>query len=476
MRFYTISRSSTAPANAKKPYATLTYDPWDDYGYKTLYNLEFVPSQGGKRTIGAVKIASTDDEPRTKFDSSFPSLGDEYFSLGQSMSYYQEIRKLPKTIQREMLLGLRDIVYQPSIRDKVSNLDVYITSLTRFSEAAKVLREAPQLFGDEVPIDQTPCSFQFSVKLKESAAPHTISVVLGNKPKVPDRMMALIGKNGTGKTWLLGRLAAALSGDEVKVGKFVPERPAFQKVIAVSYSAFDRFNKPNGKRTFSYCYCGIYDADGKLHNRKKLLLSLRESAKLITEFDRQKQWEEMIESILNQSVMKAMRKYLFVSRTNEGSTAPPKLSSGQLVLISTITALLAVIENESMVLFDEPELHQHPNAVAGLINTLNNILKEYDSYAILATHSPLVIQQIPSEYVRVFTRTDNATVIRPPVNECFGENLTTLTQEVFQVNSSPSLYREWLREAITKFDDDELLQLFPNGLSFHAASVLESMK
>jgi hypothetical protein len=265
-------------------------------------------------------------------------------------------------------------------------------------------------------------------------------------------------------------------GEFQKVGTFTPDRPAFQRVIAVSYSALDRFNKPKTKRTFSYRYCGIYDKEGRLHSRQRLLATLRDSAAQIAVLDRRERWESTIEAVLNRDVMKSIRDYLFPADGEDSEHKPPKLSSGQLVLVSTITELLAALDRESMILFDEPELHQHPNAVAGLMESLHTLLDEFDSYAILATHSPLVVQQIPSAYVRVFIRTGNATVIRDPVNECFGENLTTITQEVFQTSTSPSLYAEWLKAAIVSLEEDEILRLFPKGLSFNALSVMQSLK
>jgi predicted ATP-dependent endonuclease of OLD family len=52
-------------------------------------------------------------------------------------------------------------------------------------------------------------------------------------------------------------------------------------------------------------------------------------------------------------------------------------------------------------LFDEPETHLHPSIIFKLINTLNKLLDDYDSYLIIATHSPIVIQQIPSKKVMI---------------------------------------------------------------------------
>ncbi len=441
-----------------------------------MFQAHYVSTKKVVTELGVVKISSESQHKRTKVDNEFDELPAGYFSLGQSMDYYQKIRALKKELREELLHGLRDVVFLPQLLTQYELLEVFTTSLLRYSETRVVLRDAVPLFNAEPPKEKTKCSFLFEMQLPGASSPHALSVELGNEPRLPDRIMALIGKNGTGKTWLLGRLAAALSGDELSVGKFTPEHPAFKRVIAVSYSAFDRFNKPQTKRTFSYIYCGIHDAKGKILDRPRLFRKLRGAATRISEVDRLDLWKEMIEAVLDTTTMEAMSGYLFSDEQEGVVLRPPKLSSGQLVLASTITELVAYMEEESIVLMDEPELHQHPNSVAGLLYSLNRMLDKFKSFALIATHSPLVIQQIPAKYVRLFIRNGNTTVIRDLGSECFGENLTSITQEVFQTNASPSLYTEWFKTATADLTDSQLLRLFPHGLSFNALSVMESVK
>ncbi|GAA4451610.1 AAA family ATPase [Novipirellula rosea] len=474
MKFYIVGRQGRVSRKAKVPYATLTPDTWNDFGFVTLFTLKYLTT-GKVVELGPVKISSAKQHKKTNLDEEFEQLADDHFSLGQSIDYYRAIRKLPKKTREEILVALRDVVFQPNLYEQFSSLDVFSTSLTRYSEASVVLRDAGSLFKPTAPKTTSKCSFLFRVKMQGASSPHELSVELGNQPLLPDRVMALIGKNGTGKTWLLGRLAAALSGDEVNVGKFLPSRPAFRRVIAMSYSAFDRFNKPKTKRTFSYIYCGIYDAEGKLLDRRRLLKKSKDAAAKVAELKRIELWTNMIDSVLDTKVMEDIRNYLY-PRNHNSQSPSPRLSSGQLVLLSTITELVASIENDSIVLFDEPELHQHPNSVAGLLLSLSGLLREFDSFAIVATHSPLVIQQIPSQYVRLFIRTKDLTTVRELVRECFGENLTAITQEIFQTNASPSLYHDWFKDAASELTDDEIVALFQRGLSFNALSALESVK
>ena len=87
-------------------------------------------------------------------------------------------------------------------------------------------------------------------------------------------MNALVGKNGTGKTQILAGLADSLSGlrDTAvqRNAKFVGKRPAVDKVISISFSAFDEFRKrtKEGDSDYyfsnSYVYCGIQTEKGTL--------------------------------------------------------------------------------------------------------------------------------------------------------------------------------------------------------------------
>lgn len=91
-----------------------------------------------------------------------------------------------------------------------------------------------------------------------------------------------------------------------------------------------------------------------------------------------------------------------------------------------------------MILFDEPETHLHPNAVAHLFNVMNKILKEFNSFAIIATHSPIVIQEIPRKRVILLTREGNSTISSPMNFETFGENVSELTRHVFDTVNIPN--------------------------------------
>jgi predicted ATP-dependent endonuclease of OLD family len=148
------------------------------------------------------------------------------------------------------------------------------------------------------------------------------------------------------------------------------------------------------------------------------------------------------------------------------------LSSGESILVHFVTALMAWIQPNSLVLFDEPETHLHPNAVASMFLVLSQILKEFGSYAVIATHSPVVIQEIPANRVLVFQREGNVTTAEPLRVESFGESLSELTRHVFETNEVESLYRRTLRNLAEKEAVEQVMKRFSLGLSLSAEAYL----
>ncbi|WP_216353549.1 AAA family ATPase [Burkholderia cenocepacia] len=148
------------------------------------------------------------------------------------------------------------------------------------------------------------------------------------------------------------------------------------------------------------------------------------------------------------------------------------LSSGQSILVHFVTALLAWIQPNSLVLFDEPETHLHPNAVANLFLVLSRILDEFDSYAVVATHSPVVIQEIPAKRVLMFEREQNVTVAHSLQFETFGESVTELTKHVFETIEVKSVYRQTLKDLAWDETAEEVMARFEHGLSLNAQAYL----
>lgn len=343
----------------------------------------------------------------------------------------------------------------------------------RFSEAEKAYKEGKLYL--EGTVKQNLFEFSFTCKLPNATEEHKVDFNFKPVEALPYRINALIGKNGTGKTRILASIANAMSGLDIKNTKFEPDRPTFSRIIAISYSAFDSFKHPkNGDtdsdRTFSYVYCGLRNENGILtiEDNAKLAVAL----KLIQEQERQQQWTDILQETIELNTLLEISK---TSQSEDSGVLPSfELSSGQNIILSIITDVFVNIQPESLILFDEPEIHLHPNLVSSLMRALYKLLEEFNSYAVIATHSPLIVQEIPSNFIKVLDREGTIPRVRNLGIESFGENLTTITVDVFQTDRELSNYQEYLAKMAKEHSYEEILKFFGDKLSLNAKVFLKA--
>lgn len=478
MKFYKskASRSYQPPSEATLPCIVYLVDNWDDYNFKTLYHLCLFKKNGDQEVLGDVKILQRGVKS-TKLPEYFTELDEEFVSLGQDPDYYKNFRKhLPNT-HLSVLEALNDVVVKPQLLDEVETTSGFRNSLIRFNDAKICLRDGPALLaGGE---RQKGYSFTYTGEIPGAEAGVAINVDLQPEDPVPGRILAIIGRNGVGKTQFMAKLARDLATtrrvsketvDQLELA-FKPNRPLFSRVIALSFSAFDRFQRPEPEEFFSYIYCGVRDDSGGL-SRRALETRHLQYLKRIKDHDREDVWQTHIANVLGVPT-KTVNIRRTIDELENGLT--PSMSSGQSILAYFISAALAYLKEESLILFDEPEIHLHPNAVALLMQTLQSLLEQYDAYAIIATHSPVVIQEVPRKRVVRFERLGNITSAYPLATESFGENIAELTRLVFETVEIPNFYKQTFKELAKKKTFDEVSALFDDQLSLHATAYLASL-
>ena len=199
--------------------------------------------------------------------------------------------------------------------------------------------------------------------------------------------------------------------------------------------------------------------------------------KSVEEIQRQERTRDWIELMRKKDLFGAQLPDLGAPDGLETLSALIKtLSSGQRIVVSIFSDLLQHISKESLILFDEPEIYLHPTLLSTLLRMLHELLGQYDSYAIVATHSPIVIQEIPARSVRVFEREGSVPSLAPLPIESFGENLTELVDHVFRMNEDDKNYKTQLRTLLEKRSYEEILALFGGRLSLNARMYLLSLQ
>jgi ABC-type multidrug transport system ATPase subunit len=134
--------------------------------------------------------------------------------------------------------------------------------------------------------------------------------------------------------------------------------------------------------------------------------------------------------------------------------------------------LAAHLRPGSLVLIDEPESHLHPPLLATFLTILRTLLEGRDAHAIVATHSPFVVQETPARYVRIISRQVTNTLVTLPSIETFGEDIGTISREVFRLDTRAGEFVETLRALADRYSLDEIEERFTDGLSAQARSLV----
>ncbi|MGJ8572365.1 MAG: AAA family ATPase [Hoeflea sp.] len=483
--FISLARDEIIPPGLKNRFV-IQNDNWNDYGSYVRFQLLWFDEQGVRQTIGTTKILQRSKQEagwgvvdRTAPPSRFSDdIGSDFISLGQSEAYYTWMYETFRDHAQEVLTALHDIAVMPGLASPFETSTVFRNGMMRENVAWRSRR-----FGSAWSLGQEPnekTSFSYTCQLSKDEQPFLIDFDFSAVDILPGRVVGVIGRNAVGKTRFLAQMSADLAQvrqvsaaavDERK-RRFPGEQPLFTRILAVSYSAFDRFRRPSPHAESSYVYCGIRDDNGNL-SQTGLQRSFRANKARVRDQQRDLDWVEYIAKILGDS---SELSDAVLRREIAGDQAESEmlgqLSSGQAILCHFVTGLLAWLQPESLVLFDEPETHLHPNAVANLFVVLTEILKEHKSYAVVATHSPVVIQEIPSKRVMVFSREEGVTDADPLQFESFGESISELTEHVFKTQEAESLYRDALDRIAKTKTLEEALDLFTNRLSMNAKSYL----
>jgi ABC-type cobalamin/Fe3+-siderophores transport system ATPase subunit len=475
MKFYNKGFKQYLPNSLEYPLFALVKDGWNDYGHHILYNLIFFKSQNEAEEIGHIKILDRRTE-YTQIPNSFSQLDENYCSLGQSLEFYKKIKELFPETYLEIFSSLNDIAFNSQIDEAFKREEGYNGALMRFGSAEKAYKEAKLLLIENTKLVNENLLFNYSVLVSGANSKHEVHFDFIKNDNLPYRINVIIGKNGTGKTQFLGSMVNSISGVKYQ-NSFFPYNPLFRKVIAISYSLFDDFPKPEETTVFSYKYIGIRSKNEEIVSDEKLGEKLRKALMTILKEDRSNLWFDWVSKIIQLENL-GLNNYMDLTKTwveNLSYKNAKRLSSGQSITLFILTELIASILEESLILFDEPETHLHPSAIGQLIIIFHEILSYFNSYAIISTHSPIIIQDIPSKYITIFDRTGDSPIIRQLPLESFGENISSLTSKVFDTLEVKELYKIFL-EKLSYQSIEDVESLFENKLSINAQLYLAALQ
>lgn len=514
MHFIVQFREGESSTTNRYPHAVLIQDNWDDYGYKSTFQVTLHLSADETIELGNIKIieAGRTRGYTTMPRSSFRQLPEGHASLGGDLDYYETLYKLGRDIFQPYLEGLRDIAFSDDAKAAVEDSEGYSVSLMRFSGASRTLSDAARLLrAPTLPVKRKRVGFKvkFKTRVAQTGNYFTAEFDFRRRKNLPNRVNALIGYNGTGKTRLLSNLAIVSSGYgytskkdilQNAAGRFVGNAPPFKTVVVVSYSAFDIFEIPGRTDVekqrledegalFGYVYCGLRERadeegpDGeqayRLRTPKEIQVEFLSALRRVWAADRLPELLEILKPLLRDaSFQRIGLSQLYASRDEESiGTLFRELSSGHKVVLKIVTELTAHISGTepTLVLIDEPETHLHPPLLAAFLKSIRACLEIFDGYAVIATHSPVVLQETPARSVRVLRRAADKNCVVTPSIETFAESIGVITQEVFNLGDGSTDWHETLRLLALRYSLDDIEELFGMRLGFAARSYVISV-
>ena len=324
-------------------------------------------------------------------------------------------------------------------------------SLLRFVTSRTVVGQFRRMAHGDAKL--TPFSFSY-----EPPGNPPLDFAVDPKSPIPSNIHVLIGRNGVGKTHLLNNLTQAVLGDDEQCrGTFrLSERGnngSFANLISVSFSAFDDLKVPPDRKSeideIGFSFIGLRRSNGELKPKEELVKEFISSLNECQVGTRKKRWEHMIERLQSDPVFRAAQlESMFSHDSSEGKANIEnifgRLSSGHKIVLLTLTRLIEKVEERSLVLIDEPEAHLHPPLLSAMTRALSDLMAMRNGVAIIATHSPVVLQEVPKSCVWILRRILTEANAERPAIETFAENIDTLSREVFQLELVQSGYHHIL--------------------------------
>ena len=503
----TIPLSSTA----RRDTFFLLPDKWNDwFTYETMFRVVYFDKNGKKYNIGSVKIGQKNQKGRRPdLPSDFERLDQQYFSLGMDVSYYEEARDLKK--RDEYFRALNDMAYNLDIFAEMIKNDVTTVSLMRDITASTIRGQFHRIAHGGARL--TDYNFTYFLSQKNVHGEKLVMEFnVEHEGLPPSNIHVLIGKNGAGKTTILKKILYAIEeiGDTThEYGWVEGDTGAFANIVYVSFSAFDQpmnFSEYQGELPVPYTFVGL-TGDDVSRTRSQFAEDFLDSLCKITQGTRKRLWEEAIDILESDNTFLELQIKNWVSpdllteengiyvspqREGEGRLQYQKriekvayrkeilprfetLSSGHKIILLTVAKLVELVEEKTLVLMDEPEEHLHPPLVSALIRALSNLLIYRNGVGIIATHSPVIVQEVPKKCVWILRRSGKLLAAERPDVETFGENLGELTRVIFGYEVVNSGFHKMLWEATKREESyQSALQAFHNELGEEARAILKA--
>ncbi|WP_291914739.1 AAA family ATPase [Limnohabitans sp.] len=454
----------------------LVKDNWDDwFKFRTMFTLFVFDQNGARHRVGSLKIGeaglqgastATPGFRAPHLPATFPWLDpNRHFSLGQDEDFYSTLYTFSANLCESILKGLCDCAFNLGIFARHLKEPVMQESLLRSVREESVRNRLHRMANGNAALTR----FQFKYTLPEppvkdgqhlSVPPPTLTFHVEPNSHPPTNVHVLVGRNGAGKTRCIQTLINAVLGRQ---SEFSPpgilqrlgdnqDEWAFTGLVSVSFSAFDEFEAPPPATEIKLRagFVGLRNTelvDGQARNSLKtkddLARDFVKSFAICREEPRRSRWVKAVQTLATDPLFAEVdiERFLLVDGEDwEVSVAHAfkKLSSGHSIVLLTTTRLVELVDESTLVVLDEPEGHLHPPLLAAFVRAVSDLLVSRNGVALISTHSPVVLQEVPMNCVWMLRRSRTVAVVERPPTETFGESAGVLTRAVFGLEVSNS--------------------------------------
>lgn len=472
-------------------------------------------SQNGFDSFSINKIMPTTFSKETPLPSDF-------FSLGINIQYYKNVNKLFEEKNMEYYKVMNDIAFDFEIFEDLyaSKEACLINSLLRTVHYSDVEQFHRISIGDS---ELTKYNFEFLYNKHE-----TVEFIVNPYDLPPSNIHVLIGRNGVGKTWLIYHMAiSVLKSMEIAVddtsstkyntsNNFILENlgTRFAGVVGVSFSVFDdglssiklvqfdnnvdKQEQSRAKEEFDqrYKYIGIIKSAANIENSNDSsnYVSVKTVNDISVEFEnvirkvasdlyKKNLYLEVSDSLETDAMFRDngfiedLKKYFNEPNDNTSTNVInsfKKLSSGHMIIILSLMTLCESIHEKTIVFIDEPETHLHPPLLSTYIRTLSVLLRKRNAVGIIATHSPIVLQEVPRSCVTKVERAGGEMTFYRPETETFAAGTDQLTREVFGYEIMKTGFYKLIEDNLQK-DFDATYEKFNEQIGFLGQIMIQGL-
>jgi hypothetical protein len=260
----------------------------------------------------------------------------------------------------------------------------------------------------------------------------------------------------------------------------------FKNLVVVSFSAFDRFDpiiqRARTDDEVPYYYIGI-----KVRNESDTTISIKSPDQIDKEFkevaeniaadpDRLEDWIDALKLLGSDPLIADLSPH----KLQEEDSAEAlrliidgfkRMSSGHKIVMLTITKLVEYVSDRSLILLDEPETHLHPPLLGSFIRALSELLTSRNGVAIIATHSPVVLQEVPKSCAWHIKQTSAE---RPEI-ETFAENVSILTRKIFGLELEKSGFYRLLEKEAKENSYEDILEIFQEQVGAEGRALIRAL-